>query len=60
MESRDLSLPDDEMLMRLRLLLKRKGKLSSSIINGVAGVPCVLILNERSSIAHPTPCKKAT
>jgi DNA invertase Pin-like site-specific DNA recombinase len=32
---------DDEMLRRLRLLLHRKGSLSSSIIKSAAGVSCV-------------------
>lgn len=29
------------MLLRLRLLLHRKGKLNSSLINGTLGGPCV-------------------
>jgi len=39
MENRYLSISEDEMLLRLRLLLKRKGKLSFNIINSAAGVP---------------------
>jgi DNA invertase Pin-like site-specific DNA recombinase len=41
MEDRYLSLPEEQMLLRLRLLLKRKGKLNSSIIGSASGVPCV-------------------
>ena len=41
MAERRLEIPDDEMLRRLRLLLHRKGTLSSSIINGALGVSCV-------------------
>jgi DNA invertase Pin-like site-specific DNA recombinase len=39
MADRYLSLSEDEMLRRLRLLLKRKGKLSTDIINAASGVP---------------------
>jgi hypothetical protein len=35
---RRLEIPDDEMLRRLRVLLHRKGKLSSSLINSALGV----------------------
>lgn len=41
MAERRLEIPDDEMLRRLRLLLHRKGRLSSRIINGALGVSCV-------------------
>ena len=41
MAERRLEIPGDEMLLRLRLLLHRKGKLNSSLINGTLGVPCV-------------------
>jgi hypothetical protein len=41
MEDHYLSLSDDEMLLRLRLLLKRKGMLNTKIINNAAGVPSV-------------------
>jgi hypothetical protein len=41
MEERYLSLPEEQMLLRLRLLLRRKGKLNSSIIGNAAGIPCV-------------------
>lgn len=41
MAERRLEVSDDEMLRRLRLLLRRKGKLSSSIIKGALGVSCV-------------------
>ncbi|MBU6464276.1 MAG: recombinase family protein [Bradyrhizobium sp.] len=36
---RYISLPEDEMLRRLRVLLKRKGNLSTHIINAASGVP---------------------
>jgi DNA invertase Pin-like site-specific DNA recombinase len=39
MEERRVSISEDEMLLRLRLLLKRRGKLSVSIINNAKGVP---------------------
>jgi DNA invertase Pin-like site-specific DNA recombinase len=41
MEQRYLSLPEEQMLQRLRLLLKRKGELNSNIIANASGVPCV-------------------
>jgi DNA invertase Pin-like site-specific DNA recombinase len=41
MEDRYISLPEEQMLLRLRLLLKRKGILNSSIIRSASGVPCV-------------------
>jgi hypothetical protein len=41
MAERYLSIPEGEMLLRLRLLLKRKGQLSDTIIDNAAGVPCV-------------------
>jgi DNA invertase Pin-like site-specific DNA recombinase len=39
MAERYLSVPDDQMLLRLRVLLHRKRKLSTGIINSAAGVP---------------------
>ena len=39
MEDRYVSISEDEMLLRLRLLLKRKGRLNSHIINDAAGTP---------------------
>jgi hypothetical protein len=36
-----LSIPEGEMLLRQRLLLKRKGQLSDIIIDNAPGVPCV-------------------
>jgi hypothetical protein len=39
MDNRYVSISDDEMLLRLRLLLKRKGKLTFKIINDACGVP---------------------
>jgi DNA invertase Pin-like site-specific DNA recombinase len=39
MAERHLSIPDDQMLLRLRVLLNRKKKLSTAIINNAAGVP---------------------
>jgi DNA invertase Pin-like site-specific DNA recombinase len=41
MDDRYIRISEDEMLLRLRLLLKRKGKLTSTIIDGAAGVPGV-------------------
>jgi|SRR5579872_269367 len=41
MAERYLSLPEGDMLVRLRLLLKRKGHLSDRIIDDAPGVPCV-------------------
>ncbi len=41
MAGRRLEIPADEMLRRLRLLLHRKGKLSSTIIADALGVSCV-------------------
>lgn len=38
---RRMELPEDEMLRRLRLLLHRKGRLSSSLINETPGIPSV-------------------
>ncbi|WP_142252617.1 recombinase family protein [Bradyrhizobium sp. UNPF46] len=38
---RRMELPEDEMLRRLRLLLHRKGRLSSRLINETPGVPSV-------------------
>jgi DNA invertase Pin-like site-specific DNA recombinase len=40
MAERRIEIPEDEMLLRLRVLLHRKGKLSSSVINGTLGVSC--------------------
>jgi DNA invertase Pin-like site-specific DNA recombinase len=39
MAERYISIPEDQMLRRLRLTLGRKGKLSSSIINNATGLP---------------------
>jgi hypothetical protein len=39
MAERYLSIPDDQMLLRLRVLLNRKRKLNSRIIDSAAGVP---------------------
>jgi DNA invertase Pin-like site-specific DNA recombinase len=39
MAERYISIPEDQMLRRLRLLLARKGKLSTSIINDAPGLP---------------------
>jgi DNA invertase Pin-like site-specific DNA recombinase len=41
MAERYLSLPDDQMLLRLRILLHRKGKLSLRIVENAAGAPSV-------------------
>jgi DNA invertase Pin-like site-specific DNA recombinase len=41
MDERHLEIPEDEMLLRLRLLLKRRSELNSSLINGTLGVPSV-------------------
>jgi hypothetical protein len=38
---RYIKIPEDQMLLRLRVLLSRKRKLSSTIINDAAGVPSV-------------------
>lgn len=39
MDNRYVSISEEEMLLRLRLLLKRKGKLTIDIINSASGVP---------------------
>ena len=39
MAERYISIPEDQMLHRLRLLLARKGKLSTNIINDAPGLP---------------------
>jgi hypothetical protein len=39
MAERYITLPDDQMLLRLRVLLNRKGKLNYKIIDGAPGVP---------------------
>jgi hypothetical protein len=39
MDERYVSVTEDEMLRRLRLLLKRKGRLTFNIIDDTAGVP---------------------
>jgi len=39
-EERRVQLPEDEMLARLRATLKRRGRLSSAIINDTVGLPC--------------------
>jgi DNA invertase Pin-like site-specific DNA recombinase len=41
MAERRLEIPEDQMLRRLRLLLHRKGKLTSGIIAGALDVSCV-------------------
>jgi DNA invertase Pin-like site-specific DNA recombinase len=41
MEDRYVSVSDEEMLLRLRALLKRKKKLTFRIVEDAAGVPCV-------------------
>jgi hypothetical protein len=42
-----LHLPDDELLLRLRLLLKKEGRLSVKIINGTLGVPAINVYDKR-------------
>jgi DNA invertase Pin-like site-specific DNA recombinase len=39
MAERYIALPEDQMLLRLRVLLHRKGKLNSNIIEGASGIP---------------------
>jgi hypothetical protein len=39
MAERYISIPEDEMLRRLRLTLARRGKLSDGIIRNAAGLP---------------------
>jgi hypothetical protein len=39
-EERRVELPEEEMLVRLRATLKRRGKLSTAIINETVGLPC--------------------
>jgi DNA invertase Pin-like site-specific DNA recombinase len=46
MAERRLEISEDEMLLRLRLLLHRRGKLNSSLINGGLGVSCVSSLHK--------------
>jgi DNA invertase Pin-like site-specific DNA recombinase len=41
MADRYVEIPEDQMLLRLRLTLARRGKLNSSIIGNTAGLPCV-------------------
>jgi len=41
MAERRVEIPEDKMLMRLRLALNRRGRLNSSIINNTVGLPCV-------------------
>jgi DNA invertase Pin-like site-specific DNA recombinase len=41
MEDRHVQIPEDQMLLRLRILLNRKRKLNSSIIKDASGVPSV-------------------
>jgi DNA invertase Pin-like site-specific DNA recombinase len=41
MAERYISIPEDQMLKRLRVLLHRKGRLTSRIIESAAGVPSV-------------------
>jgi hypothetical protein len=38
---RHVEIPEDQMLMRLRVTFNRKGRLNSSIINNTVGLPCV-------------------
>jgi DNA invertase Pin-like site-specific DNA recombinase len=40
LEDRHISIPSEEMLARLRRLLKREGRLSPRIIDSAAGLPC--------------------
>ncbi len=46
-KERRVSLPEGEMLKRLRLTLKRKGKLSPKIIDQTVGLPCKTIYMQR-------------
>jgi DNA invertase Pin-like site-specific DNA recombinase len=41
MAERRVEIPEDQMLLRLRVTLHRKGRFNSSIINNTVGVPCV-------------------
>jgi DNA invertase Pin-like site-specific DNA recombinase len=41
MADRHVEIPEDQMLLRLRVTLARRGKLNSSIICNTAGLPCV-------------------
>ena len=41
MSERHIEIPEDQMLLRLRIALARKGKLSSNLIEKTAGLPCV-------------------
>jgi DNA invertase Pin-like site-specific DNA recombinase len=41
MAERRVEIPEDQMLLRLRVTLNRKGRLNSSIINNTVGLPCV-------------------
>jgi hypothetical protein len=54
LNERYLSIPEDEMLLRLRLLVKRKGRLCANIINEAAGVPSAM-----SYIKHFGSLRKA-
>jgi DNA invertase Pin-like site-specific DNA recombinase len=42
MDDRYVSIAEEEMLLRLRVLLKRKGKLTSRIVNDAAGLPSTM------------------
>jgi len=42
-----LHLTDDELLLRLKSLLEREGRLSEAIINNTLGVPRIKVYNER-------------
>ena len=46
-KERRVSLPEGEMLKRLRLTLKRKGKISPKIIDQTVGLPCKTIYMQR-------------
>jgi DNA invertase Pin-like site-specific DNA recombinase len=42
MAERHVVISEDQMLLRLRVLLHRKGRLNSDIINTTPGIPCVM------------------
>jgi DNA invertase Pin-like site-specific DNA recombinase len=44
MAERRLEIPEEEMLMRLRVLLHRRGELNTSLIDGTLGVSCTASL----------------
>jgi DNA invertase Pin-like site-specific DNA recombinase len=43
MDNRYIRISEDEMLLRLRLLLKRKGKLTVNIMNNAVSLPCTSV-----------------